>query len=330
MTVENHRSFNGNEGRLPLEAPAMIGIVPGVRAETPTADLTGGVYRTDLVPPYLGSGVNLRATELSLLGTIQGQLSTGSFLKAANARYPAAVLGHNAAQALGIARLDSPVRIFAAGRWFSVVGILAPLELAPEIDSSVLIGVPYAESELGYDGHSTRIYVRADPDRATAVSTLLARTASPENPDQVQINRPSDALAARLAVSNSGIALFVGLGALALLVGGVGVANVMVIAVLERRSEIGLRRALGATRAQVGVQFLIEALLLAFLGGAAGIALGTLVTVGYAFSAGTVPLIPAIAAWGGMAVALLIGAVAGLYPALRAARLSPTEALRTV
>jgi len=184
--------------------------------------------------------------------------------------------------------------------------------------------------ELGFDGYPTRIYVRALPDRVDQVSTLLARTANPEQPDRVKVTRPSDALTARLAVSNSGTILFVGLGAVALPVGGIGVANVMVIAVLERRSEIGLRGALGATRGQVGAQFLVEALPLSLVGGVAGVGLGAAVTAGYAYAAGFVPLPPAVAGWGGLAAALLIGAVAGLYPALRAARLSPTEALRSV
>jgi putative ABC transport system permease protein len=330
LTVESQRSFNGSEGALPLTAPSMIGVVNGVQAVTPTAELAGGVYRTDLVPNYLGSGVNLRATATSLLATLQGRLLAGDFLNTATSHYPTVVLGHSAAQALGVDRLGSPVRIFAAGRWFSVVGILQPLQLAPEIDRSVLVGIPFATAELGFDGFPTRLYVRAAPERVTAVSVLLGRTANPQNPDQVLVTRPSDVLAARLAVSNSGTALFVGLGAIALLVGGVGVANVMVIAVLERRSEIGLRRALGATRGQVGAQFLVEALFLSLLGGLGGVALGAAVTFGYAFVAGYPPLIPAVAGWGGLGAALLIGAVAGLYPALRAARLSPTEALRTV
>jgi putative ABC transport system permease protein len=330
LTVESQRSFNGSEGPLPLNAPSMIGVVAGVQAVTPTAELPGGAFRTDLVPSYLGSAVNLRATETSLLTTLQGQMLAGAFLNSGTARYPAVVLGYAAAQALGIDSLRSPIRIFAAGRWFSVVGILEPLQLAPEIDRSVLVGIPFAAAQLGFDGFPTKLYVRAMPERVTAVSVLLGRTANPQNPDQVLVSRPSDALAARLAVSSSGTALFVGLGAIALLVGGVGVANVMVIAVLERRSEIGLRRALGATRGHVGAQFLAESLFLSLLGGAGGVVLGAGVTLGYAFIAGYPPLVPAIAVWGGLTAAVLIGAAAGLYPALRAARLSPTEALRTV
>ena len=133
----------------------------------------------------------------------------------------------------------------------------------------------------------------------------------------------------RRRIRPRGPRVFLGLGAVALLVGGVGIANVMVISVLERRSEIGLRRALGATKGHVGVQFLAEALLLAVAGGLAGVVLGATVTAVYALGRGWSVVVPAPAMAGGLLAALAIGAVAGLYPALRAARLAPTEALRT-
>jgi len=330
LTVVNGRALSGDEVPLPVTAAASIGRTDGVLASTPTAVMTGiGAYRTDRVPAYRGGSMTVRATDPSLMSTLDGRLARGVFLNDATVRYPVAVLGYNAATSLGLTDVDGQ-RIWVGGHWYAVAGILEPLELAPEIDWSVLIGNPVAAQDFGYDGHPSRIYVRADTPRTAQVADLLARAADPQSPSEVNVSRPSDALAARLAVTGAGTALFLGLGLVALCVGGIGIANVMIIGVLERRNEIGVRRALGAARRHIGVQFLTEALLLAVLGGMVGVAVGCLVTAGVAHRENWALEVPAVAAWGGLLSALAIGAVAGLYPALRAARLAPTEALRSV
>src|SRR6202034_2741342 len=204
---------------------------------------------------------------------------------------------------------------------------LSPVVLAPDIDSSVLVGFPAAEKYLGFDGHPTTIYVRAQTGQVNAVDNLLADQANPQNPEEADVSQPSAALVAQADAQGAFDDLFLGLGAVALLVGAVGVANIMVISVLERRSEIGLRRALGATKGHVRIQFLSEAILLSLVGGAVGVGLGVLSTAIYASSKHELVVIPALAWGGGMGAAILIGAVAGLWPALRAARMSPTQAL---
>jgi putative ABC transport system permease protein len=331
LTVVNGRSIEGQEVELPAQASGMLGRIDGVRHVAATAELAGvNVYRTDKVPAFQTGGLAVRACNPGLLGTLDGRLRHGGFLNPASARFPAVVLGYQAATTLGIARLEQPTRVWLGGRWFTVVGVLEPLPLAPELDRSALVGFPVAARLFGYRGHPSRIYVRTATDKTITVAGLLAATADPEHPEQVQPSRPSDALTARVLARGATTGLFLGLGAVALLVGGIGIANVMVIGVLERRSEIGLRRALGAARGHVAAQFVVESLLLAAVGGTTGVAIGAAITVGVAERQQWAVWIPAVALWGGLAAALAIGAAAGLYPAMRAARLAPTDALRSV
>jgi putative ABC transport system permease protein len=171
--------------------------------------------------------------------------------------------------------------------------------------------------------------VRAATSQVTQVAAMLAAQADPAAPEQVSVSQPSDALTAQLAVQRSGTGLFLGLGAIALLVGSIGIANVMVVAVLERRGEIGLRRALGATRCHITAQFLTESVILGASGGIAGVALGAAAAVTMAYLHNWQTVLPGEAICGGLGIAAAAGMAAGLYPALRAARLPPTEALRT-
>lgn len=330
LTVTAGQSAFGQSTELPAASSSMVRRVATVTASSDVGQVSATVRRNDHISSAITGGLAVYAARPDLLSVFGGSVRDGVFLNNATIHYPAVVLGSVAAQRLGIDRLDAPIRVDINGQWFTVVGILNDVPGAPEIDRSVLIGYPIAESLFGFDGSPSTIYVRTDPNAVDATRNLLAATANPSHPDQVQVSRPSDALAAQAAARGAFNALFLGLGAVALLVGGVGIANVMVISVLERRSEIGLRRALGATRTHIGAQFLMESVLLSSCGGIAGIAVGAAITAAYAAAQGWSIVVPAVAVSGSIAAAMLTGAVAGLYPALRAARLAPTEALRTV
>jgi len=332
LTVANGQTFSGQTAELPIAAPGMIARIGPVTAVDDIGTVNNvNAYRSPLIPAINSNALAVQATSLTLPATVGTSVTQGRFINAATAREPVAVLGAATAARMGIDRIYPGERIWlvgpGGGQWFYLVGVLHPAVLAPEIDSAVLIGYPAAQKYLGFDGHPSEIYLRARTDQVKGVHDLLAATANPEYPNQVTVARPSDALVARAAAKGALNSLFLGLGAVSLLVGAIGVGNVMLIGVLERRSEIGLRRALGATKGHIRIQFLTEAMLLALLGGAAGVGLGAAATAVYAHTKHWATVVPQLAWAGGLASALLIGATAGLLPAIRAARMSPTQAL---
>jgi putative ABC transport system permease protein len=330
LTVTNGQTYLGTAAELPEAAPGMIGQLPGVTAVQYTGAVSGiDAYRSPLIPSIDTNALTVDAASLGLPAEVGTSMAQGTFLNAATAREPVAVLGYGAAQLMGIDRIWPGERIWVGGRWFYLVGILKPATLVPQIDTSVLVGFPAAQQYLGFDGHPSETYVRTVNTQAatTAVDRLLGAQANPEDPSAVDVSQPSNTLTAQADAAGAFDTLFLALGAVALLVGAVGVANIMIISVLERRQEIGLRRALGATKGQIRIQFLAEAILLALAGGVAGDIVGATATAIYAHAKGW-PIVIPLEAWvGGIVAALVIGALAGLLPAIRAARLSPTEAL---
>jgi putative ABC transport system permease protein len=327
LTITPGPSVTGGTAELPAAAPGMIARIGPVTDVQDIGGTAASVYRSPLIPAIDTNALTVDAASLGLPRAVGTSMAQGVYLNAATANEPVAVLGAAAAQRLGIDRVWPGERIWVGNQWFYLAGILNPAALTPEIDTTVLVGYPAAERYLGFNGYPTEIYVRADTDQVNAVDSVLGATANPQNSSEVDVSQPSAALVAQAEAKGALNSLFLGLGAVSLIVGAVGVGNVMLIGVLERRSEIGLRRALGATKSHIRSQFLAEAVLLSLLGGAAGVAAGIAATAIYADTQHWATVIPTEAWAGGLAAAVLIGAVAGLLPALRAARMSPTQAL---
>ncbi len=324
LTASPGQTIMGGEASLPVTAVPMVARIGPVTGVSATGRVETTVRRTDRVPEAETSGISVVAARADLLQVLRGSLHRGKFLDQVTENFPTVVLGSVAATRLGVGQVGG--KVWLGGRWFTVIGILNAMPLAPEIERAALVGWA-AAVDIGFDGHPTNVYVRADEDQVEDVRAVLGATINPQAPMEVRVSRPSDALAAKRLTETSFNALFLGLGGVALLVGGVGVANTMVISVLERRREIGLRRALGASKRQVRGQFLAESVLLSLLGGIVGVLVGVGVTAGYALTRDWPAVFPPVALLGGVSVAAVVGALAGAYPAMRAARLSPTEAL---
>ncbi len=328
LRVEPGAGIFGNTSEVPEEASDMTLRIRPVEQVTATTRADASVRRNDLIPELETSGINILAADTNLLGVLRADMSEGRFIDAATAQVPAIVLGNVAAERLGIEDLDPIPRVYVEGTWFTVLGIMDTMEIHPDLERSAIIGYPVAAELFETPRSPTTIYVRADPVFIDEVAEVLPATVNPEQPDAVQVSRPSDALDARRAADEALTSLLIGLGAVALLVAGVAIANIMVISVLERRMEIGVRRAIGATRGHIRIQFLIESMLLAGIGGVLGIALGTAITVGYAASRDLKVAVPPQGLALSVLAALAIGAIAGLYPAIRASRIPPAEAVR--
>jgi putative ABC transport system permease protein len=332
LTVEPGQELrSGETAKLPPESVDMVARIQPVTSVSAVGEVDDAfVYRSDRIDELHTNGISTLAARPDLLDAVSGEVASGRWLDDALADFPTVVLGATTAERLGISQTDSSVTVWLSDDWFTVVGILDPAPLAPELDSAALVGWPVAEEMLGYDGAPTRLYERSPESHVEDVRAVLPATVNPENPEEVTVSRPSDALAAQAAADETLTTLLLALGGVALLVGGIGVANTMVIAVLERRSEIGLRRALGATRAHVRTQFLGESVLLAGLGGIGGAVLGGMVTAVFAASRDWPFALPLWVLGGAAGLTVLVGAIAGAYPAARAARMSPTAALATV
>lgn len=320
--------FFGTQEKLPDGVVGMVERIGPVEEVTSTTQTDLIVRRSNFISEFEGGGISTIVTTPELLKVVGGDLLEGRFIQDGLSNIPVTVLGSVTASRLGINTLTTPTKILIGSEWFGVIGILEELKIHPDLDRSVFIGYGVAKTLFDIDKEPTTIYVRANPSYIEDVVEVIAPTMNPENPDQVQVSRPSDALEAQEAADAAFTNLLLGLGSVALLVGGVAIANVMVMSVLERRMEIGVRRSIGATRKEIRYQFLLESVVLSGIGGLVGVVLGAAITLGYTNYTNIVFSIPVSQVLGAILLALLIGAISGVYPAIKASKIQPAEAVR--
>ena len=320
--------FFGTQEELPEGVIGMVERIGPVEEVTSTTQTDLLVRRSNFISEFEGGGISTIVTSSELLNVIGGKLSEGRFITDGLSDLPVTVLGSVTAKRLGITNLSKPTKILIDDEWFGVIGIVEELKIHPDLDRSVFIGYGAAKKLFDINEEPTTIYLRANPTFIEDVVEVIAPSMNPENPDQVEVSRPSDALEAQQAVEASFTNLLLGLGSVALLVGGVAIANVMVMSVLERRMEIGVRRSIGATRREIRYQFLLESVVLSGIGGLVGVMLGSLITLAYTNYTNIVFSIPVWQILGAGLLALLIGALSGVYPAIKASKIQPAEAVR--
>jgi putative ABC transport system permease protein len=327
-------SFTSAEVSFPSETSKVVQRIGTVQSSAAVYEVEASVRRTELIPKQQTGGMAVLAVDPELLSMIDGVVATGRFLDSTAVSIPQVVLGSVTAGRLGIISVLGSPQVYLDGTYFTVIGILENAPLAPNIDRAALIGVEVASELFDLQLKPSLVYARVseelldDQQRFDETRSVIAASVLPNAPSEVLVSRPSDLLVARASTQDAFTGLLLGLGAVALLVGGVGIANVMVISVIERRTEIGVRRALGALRRHIRLQFVCESALLAALGGLGGVLLGAVITIAYARSQDWIVSISIGSLGAGLGLAIVIGSIAGLYPAARAARLDPAEAVR--
>jgi putative ABC transport system permease protein len=319
---------SGEKIPLPETAPAMVERIWPVRTSLTLRSVPDvGVYRNDKMMAGETGGLTAMVAEGDLLGTLNGHLAEGRWFDEASTRLPTTVIGAKVSERL---RVGLGGRVWIGQSWWAVIGVLERLPLySSQLDNVAFLAPEWANKTFG-SVPITQILANAYVGQADAVHAVMAATVNPANPAGVEVSKPSDYAQAQDYFLEIIRSLALGLGAIALLVGAIGIANTMVVSVMERRGEIGLRRALGARTGQIGLQFVLEAAVIGCLGGILGVIFGVYAV--FCFTAYTA-IAFAVPAWvflAGPAASIAIGMLAGLYPSLKAARQSPTAALRTV
>ncbi|MAT37817.1 MAG: hypothetical protein CL420_07250 [Acidimicrobiaceae bacterium] len=268
-------------------------------------------------------------SDQNLLNVLDAQMLHGRFINGSDESnvFRSAVMGHDLAN--DYQYLPGELRtIDVDGETYGVVGVIEKVDLVPKLDTAIIIPKSSAEEDFDVEQKPTTLYVRATEGNVDSTAEALPMAINLGGDEAVTVAVPSDLLEAQGAVDTTLRNILFLMGGLALLVGGVGIANVMSISVIQRSGEIGIRRALGHTKMTIALQFVLEALFVGVLGGIAGVVTGVCVIYLVSSILGWIATlnIPLFLVAGGMA--LIVSVIAGLYPAWKAARLEPLETLR--
>ncbi|MEV1061597.1 ABC transporter permease [Streptomyces sp. NPDC050263] len=329
----------GPAGSVPLvdwSGVNAVGRLAGVESVAAIADSTDTasvqVRANDVVSPgdVTDQTMAVLAASPTLPAAVRGRMTTGRFFDDGNiARHDrVAVLGDQAARLLGINSVRDSPAVFLKGQAYTVIGILGDAEREQQLSTGVILPPTTAEDQLGL-GTVTRVLINTALGAAKQVAHQAPIALAPGAEDALAVTAPPDPAKARKGVQGDVNGLFLVLGLVSLVVGAIGIANVTLVTVMERIGEIGLRRALGASRRQVAGQFLVESTTIGLLGGVIGAVLGMVVVVAVSAVRDWTPVLDVRLAFGAPVAGALVGLLAGLYPSLRASRMEPVDALRS-
>lgn len=320
--------------QLPWDSPErverLVGVVTaGLIAEVPSAGLT--ISAVPVNDPSAPATVSppLIATSAGLLEAVRGQIVTGRFFDEGHDERGdrVAVLGTRAAERLGINRVDRQPSIFIDGLAYSVMGIIDDVQRRADLLDAVIIPMGAARSDFRLPG-ADELQVQIDIGAGPLVARQAPVALDPNAPENFGVQAPSAGSELRDNVQADVNVVFLVLGIIALLAGGLGIANVTMLSVMERVGEIGLRRALGSTRKQIAGQFMVESIVIGLLGGLIGSALGIFAVVVVSAIQQWTPVLDPFLAIGSALLGAVVGFAAGWYPASKASRIEPISALR--